>query len=390
MSKITRRNALALGFSTCVQVTTGRPSRAAAPDRIPDLDRMGNSYLSEGKTDASLSLQSVGSIKALMVFVDFADAPGAFGSTEGVADHLTGNGKAESWFRDQSHGRLSLEIYRISGWRRMPKPSTSYTGSDKHFTFQQQKAYITDAAALFPELDFRTHPLLFVVGAKTDAIAVSPTFIAPPANAPVTLTGPIRWGVTFGKDSYTNNHINLCHEVCHTLGLPDLYNFAPFGFTTGAWDIMCDIFRGTSLIGWHRHKLGWLADERKVYLARGQLEAVLTPLPGRTRISMIVAPADGTLNPSQVYALELAQPIQGRDGTTTGDGVLVYSVDASVPTGKSPVRIVPAKTTTSPIYGELFEAPFSSGSTLDDPTLPFSLSIKAKCTDGYVVALKMR
>lgn len=91
---------------------------------------------------------------------------------------------------------------------------------------------------------------------------------------------------------------------------------------------------------------------------------------------MIVALADGTLNPSKVYALELAQPIQGRDGTTTGEGVLVYSVDASVPTGKSPVRIVPAKTTTSPIYGELFEAPFSSGSTLDDPTLPFSLRLR--------------
>src|SRR5262245_52160698 len=79
-----------------------------------------------------------------------------------------------------------------------------------------------------------------------------------------------------------------------------------------------------------------------------------------------------------------------RDGTTTGDGVLVYSVDASVPSGRSPVRIVPAKTTTSPIYGELFEAPFSSDSILDEPTLPFSLSIKAKREDGCVVALKVR
>jgi M6 family metalloprotease-like protein len=390
-SGITRRNVLALGVSAWLPVTAGSPARAATPDRIPVLDRKGNPYLSEGPTDSTRNLQAVGSIKAQMVFVDFADAPGDPQSTEGVADHLTGSGKAEKWFRDQSYGRLSFEITRISGWRRMPKPSTSYTGADKRFTFQQHKAYIADAAALFPELDLRTHPLLFIVGAKTDAIAVSPTFIAPPADAPVTPTGPIRWCVTFGKDSYTNNHINLCHEVCHTFGLPDLYNFTPFGFTTGAWDIMCDIFRGTSLIGWHRHKLGWLADTRKVYLARGQLETVLTPLPGSTGASMIVVPADSPLNPSKVYAIELAQPIQGRDGTTTtGDGVLVYSVDASVPTGKSPVRIVPAKTTTSPVYGDLFEAPFSSGSILDEPTLPFSLSIKAKRPDGYVVALNVR
>ncbi len=351
---------------------------------------MGTPYLSEGRTDSGLSLPAVGSLKALMVFVDFADAPGDVGGGEGIADHLTGYGEAERWFRDQSYGRLDLKIDRIPGWRRMPKPSISYTGADKLFTFEQHKAYITDAAALFPELDLRTHPLLFVVGAKTDAIALSPTFIAAPANAPVTSTGPIRWCVTFGKDSYTNNHINLCHEVCHTFGLPDLYNFTPFDFTTGAWDIMCDIFRGTSLIGWHRHKLGWLADDRKVYLARGRLETLLTPLPGRAGTSMIVAPADGALNPSKVYVVELAQLIHGPDGSTTGDGVLVYSVDASVPTGQGPVRLVPAKIAASPIYGELFEAPFPAGSVLDEPTLPFRLSIKAKRADGYVVAVKMR
>ena len=135
---------------------------------------------------------------------------------------------------------------------------------------------------------------------------------------------------------------------------------------------------------------GKIADERKAYLARGQLEKVLTPLPGSTGTSMIVVPADNPVNPSKVYAFELAQLIQGRDGTTTGDGVLIYSVDASVPTGKSPVNIVPAKRSTSPVYGELFEAPFSAGSTFDDPALPFSLSVKAKSTDGYVVALKVR
>lgn len=54
------------------------------------------------------------------------------------------------------------------------------------------------------------------------------------------------------------------------------------------------------------------------------------------------------------------------------------------------MRIVPAKTTTNFNYGELFEAPFSSGSILDDPALPFSLSTKAKRDDGYVVGLKVR
>lgn len=76
------------------------------------------------------------------------------------------------------YGRLTFEIARIPSWRRMPKPSTSYTGANKRFTFEQHKDYMSDAAALFPELDVRAHPLLLVVGARTDAIAISPTFIA--------------------------------------------------------------------------------------------------------------------------------------------------------------------------------------------------------------------
>lgn len=389
MSEITRRNVLALGASALLPVVTGCPARVATADQIPVLDRKRNIYLSEGQTD-SRSLPSVGSLRAMMVFVDFADAPGDISGTDAIADHLTGYGKAEKWFRDQSYGRLAFDIARIPGWRRMPKPSTSYTSANKRFTFEQHKDYISDAAALFPELDVRIHPLLLVVGAKTDAIAISPTFIATLARVPMTPTGPVRWGVTFGKDSYTNNHMNLCHEVCHTLGLPDLYNYEPLRFTTGSWDVMGDIFRGASLIGWHRHKLGWLSDERKTYLAHGDFETVLTPLPGCTGTSMIVVPADNALNPSKVYALELAQPIRGHNGTTTGAGVLVYSVDARIPTGHSPVRIVPAKTTANFNYGELFEAPFSSGSILDEPTLPFSLSIKAKRENGYVVGLKVR
>jgi hypothetical protein len=95
MSEITRRNVLALGFSSWFPVTTGRPARAAVPDRIPVLDQKGKPDLSEGQTDSSRSLQAVGSLKALMVFVDFADAPGDAGGTEGLADHLTGYGKAE-------------------------------------------------------------------------------------------------------------------------------------------------------------------------------------------------------------------------------------------------------------------------------------------------------
>lgn len=386
MRRVSRRTILALGLAGAVPLA--RPPIAAAAG-LPILDRKNNDWLSEGPTDFGLSLNAVGTVRAQMVFVDFPDAPGDAGGTASVADHLTGGGKAQAWFREQSHGRLAFEIKQVAGWQRLSKPSSAYTGADKTFTFEQHKSYISEAAALFPEIDMGVNQILFVVAATTDAIANSPAFIPWPADAPVTKTGPICWGVTFGKDSYSNTFINLCHEVCHTFGLPDLYNFKPFGFTIGAWDIMCDIFQGTSLIGWQRHKLGWLAENRAVYLTSGRLDTVLTPLPSPKGTSMIVVPAAAG-RPSKVYAIELAQPIRGLDGTTTGDGVLVYSVDASVPTGQGPVQIVPAKTSTSSVYGALFEAPFQAGSRLDDPALPFRLAVKERGAEGYAVAVELR
>jgi len=362
---------------------------AAGRVEIPQLDARGNVTLNEGPTDFNRNIRAIGTVNARMVFVDFPDAPGDAGGTKSIAEHLTGKGRAQTWFREQSYGRLDFRVSAIAGWRRMPRPAGGYTGPQHTFTLAQHKEYLSDVVALFPDLDMRANQILLVVAAKTDAIAISPTFIAARNQAVATSSGPVQWAVTFGKDSYTNRYINLCHEVCHTFGLPDLYNFAPFGFSAGAWDIMCDIFKGTGLLGWHRHKLGWLPPERATVLTAGRGQFTLDPLSGNDGTSMIVIATDHGPQVSKVHVVELAQPILGHDGTLTGDGVLVYSVDASVPTGKSPIQIIPASKEPNPNFGSLSHAPFQVGAMMSDPKSPFTLKVDAMQGDQYRIALAL-
>ncbi len=49
--------------------------------------------------------------------------------------------------------------------------------------------------------------------------------------------------------------------------------------------------RASGFIGWHRHKFGWLEDDRKTYLTEGAHKLTLTPLDGDDGISMIVVPS---------------------------------------------------------------------------------------------------
>src|SRR5262249_25489720 len=98
-------------------------------------------------------------VRAVMIFVDFSDAPGSASPTA-VAAQVLQNRDFQRLYHDQSYGKLTLEVdVRADlGWKRMPKPSSSpdydfSTSAPEGTRFNHQKAYVTDAAALFPPHD---------------------------------------------------------------------------------------------------------------------------------------------------------------------------------------------------------------------------------------------
>lgn len=260
---------------------------------VPELTPVAaNTWLHEGPTDYSIYPKAVGRLRAVMIFVDFADTPAQPGeSAMDAGQQLTGHGNVSETYLKQSYGKLDLaiDIRADLNWRRMPAnlKSPSFQTNAEH------RAYISAATALYSrsEIDFSSYNLVLVVPPKKCGGLGSSAFATGvPGTGIVTPGGEVRFAVTFGEWSYLEHPTTAMHKIGHTLGLPDIYPTAGVSgdfasWKAGSWDIMSDTFVSQSFTGWHRHKLGWLSADRKTW--------VKAPVAAGSAASVTLSPLDG-------------------------------------------------------------------------------------------------
>lgn len=339
---------------------------------VPALTPVAPNTLHEGPTDYSIHPKALGKLRAVMIFVDFADTPAQPGESALAAGQLlTGHGSVAETFLRQSYNKLDLaiDVRADLNWRRMPpnlKRPTFQTNAD-------HRAYITAALSLYSksEIDFSTYAFVMVVPPRVSGVLGSGAFSTGAPGTGIAIPGgEIRFGITFGEWSYGERPTTAIHEIGHVLGLPDLYPYAGAAgdfsaWKAGSWDIMADTFVAQSFTGWHRHKLGWLAADRKTYLrapasAGVAAQVTLTPLGGDRGVSVLVM---DLRSGAKVLVAEVVQPMRGRDGSVWGKGVLVYTVDARVPSGSEPIELVPKGRGASAVYDAGWMAPWGVGDT---------------------------
>ena len=123
--------------------------------------------------------RTVGVIRAIMLFVDFSDAP-ASETTELV--HLLNVPTAVAWFDEVSYGRMELDVTAVHTWYRMPKPSAEYYPYSEypHVQVFQDAMDVADA-----DVDFSQYDLIYVMSSADSAILGSPSFNRPPGQGAV-------------------------------------------------------------------------------------------------------------------------------------------------------------------------------------------------------------
>ncbi len=315
-------------------------------------------FLTEGPTDTRLHAPSTGTLRAVMLFVDFPDAV-ANEETAILYDRAVTFTRA--YFDETSGEAFSLDVTPIHRWFRMPLPSATY--GFKNLTFALMRAYLREVVTQADaDVDFSGYDAIFVVSSSRAQIPFSPTFLAFPGRGVTADNRELRWGVTFGNDLRTERwgEYILAHEVLHILGLPDLYLFAlqgPERFrVAGGWDIMSFIRTAPHGLAWHKWKLGWL-DTDSIECVTSTREVILAPVSGTSGTRAIVVKRD-----SDTAIVAEVRRRTGADSRLCDSGLLVYTVDASIGSGEGPVRVHSAGTgedsATIEICGPIYDATY--------------------------------
>jgi len=338
---------------------------------IPTLDTQGDVYKTEGPNDPLIYDDPVGDKSAIIVYADFPDRQANQSTQQRAAKVLGGSdeeGTFQSLFRSNSYGKLSLDLTHVHGWRTMPKGHKAYDPT----TTEGHRAMFVDAFELYPEVNFLDYDYILVLMTAKGNFA----FGERPDKAIPYRGEKITTAVNQGSQSpYV-----LAHELAHCMGLPDLYTYtdrvpddAPRN-PLGPWDIMSSAGRASGFIGWHRHKFGWLDDDRKTYLTQGTPTLDLTPLDGDEGLSMIAVPSDNAENPSKVFVIELAQPLRMKDDAPKPGGVLVYSIDATRPSGQNPAVVHPRR--------DKVNAAYHPGDRFAEDQAPMRVEVLKQTEDG--------
>jgi M6 family metalloprotease-like protein len=364
-------------ISSTIEVSAPAPSCPAT--LWPGLN---SGLLTEGDSgEDSIGHPSIGVARALMVFVDFADAP-ASESTQSLYDLFVP--EAARLFSEVSYGRFGLDVGAVHRWVRLKENSSYYSP-----TVLLRHA----VAAVDPELDFRQFSIVYIVGPQTVAFGTY-ALLGSPGNGASADGVEIRHGAVFGRalgrHSPYDAHV-LLHETGHALGLPDLYKmnvvWPDVHSFVGSWDPMGSLSPAGHLLAWHKWRLGWLDPPQLGCLAGpGVVEETLSALSVPGGAKAIVA----LTGPSTAIVAEARRQI-GKDADLCEEGVLVYSVDATMVSGDGPVRVRPAQPDGDQrgTCGVLYEAPFDVGpdevAQFHDGAARVTVEVLSSSPEGYRV-----
>ena len=308
----------------------------------------------------------VGTVKAIMLFVDFPDRPASavtqtspidYRQPQAYYDFLKG---FVPWYDTASYGRLHVDLQPVLKWYRMPKASTAwrmdYRSNDpaRRLSADGQGEYTAAAVAAADAdgVDFSGYDLIYVVPARNQTAIASSPELNNYEHQIVADGNDLGNGDDLGSDMFSWGYKLLNHETGHAFSLTEGYNAGTGGsfIHMGQWDMMGNITgNAPDYIAWNKWKLGWLNDDEVDCVASdGVTEHTLTPVgtaPDGTG-QKLVAIRTGQ---NTTLVAELRAPL-GVDSVAGGNtarycesgGVLLYTVDSTLRNGLGVYKVLDA------------------------------------------------
>jgi M6 family metalloprotease-like protein len=303
-------------------------------------------------------LKATGTVRAIMLFVDFPDAVATDQrKIRKVANRYIRNFR--KFYREQSYGQLDFRVDVVNRYFRLPNTSKSYKmnlqrGDDGSGAGQ----YFRDALdAADPTVNFAGYDAVFVIPSNTNReITYGPSFPMPAGNDLLrTDEGVILNGVVAGTDSrLRSNSLEwswLAHETGHLFGIehPWRLNSDPQGRSEysaeiAVWDLMVKIGDGKTgeFLAWSRFQVGWISPERVTCinasgLSSGGISFGLVPLwkPGAESNFAFIPTSSG-----KGIGIEVRENNGLNRFPKAWEGPLIYEVDATVSESNGGIRIL--------------------------------------------------
>ena len=316
-------------------------------------------------SDFTKQVRPIGHVKALMIFVDFSDAPASAANPnqggrdwrlqQSYWDYLK---QSVDFFNAASNGRFQLDVdLKSDKWFRMPKATTAYGMTRSTFSIAQPE-----------DLRARGDP----DGGRRDGLLALPARLHHAAaqrdpDRVLARAEPLHRQDRGGqprrqeRGDVRPGHVQLGpkiinHETGHAISLPESYNGSitsgDIHNFVGGWDLMGNIAgHSPEYMAWNKWKLGWLDDQDFGCLASdGSAEYTLSPVEtapdgGLTKKGVVIR-----TSPTTAVVAELRAPL-GNDVTETISpgshrmcdwGVLLYKIDVTVLNSYGTVKVIDA------------------------------------------------
>ena len=294
-----------------------------------------------GFPPANHKLPSLGDVKTIVLFADFADVPGKTTPEEFFSEFSP---DAENFYSTVSYGRMNWILEPHMQWLRLSHDSAYYGEAirsyDGHLKFIQEAVTLADADVDFSSAD----SVVVMVPPEATAVEFGPAFGANRGQGYRADGKVFSNGVTSASDFPNWGFIWLNHESGHTMGLPDLYGydwdgsnyddihrfvggFSSMGFTAG------DAFE---YFAFERWQLGWLDDNQFVCQLDADQTTTLSAIETVDGLKAVIVP----LKKNRILVVESRRAL-GYDEKISKGGALVYVVDTTIASGYGTLVVYP-------------------------------------------------